>query len=96
MAPSFGETVGEIWAYLNKPVFENSSQMTAADLEASYREGVLLDGLTRVRVRYEDDGRLALHPEDQKRYEEAMGNYRKEFAASAFMQRGSSGLAVRG
>lgn len=86
MASAVGEAVKGMWAYLNKPLFDSATRLTAADLEAGYWEGVLADGLTRVRVRYDEDGSLALHPEDQKLYEETMGNYSKGIIASGLIQ----------
>jgi hypothetical protein len=46
----------------------------------------MADGLTRVRVRYDEDGSVILHPEDRKRYAETMGNYSKGIIASALIQ----------
>jgi hypothetical protein len=86
MASAVGEAVKGMWAYLNKPLFDSTTRLTAADLEAGYWEDTMADGLTRVRVRYDEDGKLALHPEDRKRYAETMGNYSKGIIASGLIQ----------
>ncbi|MDU4960941.1 MAG: hypothetical protein E6X17_09830 [Sporomusaceae bacterium] len=86
MASAVGETAKEMWTYLNKPLFDSATRLTAADYEAGYWEGTMADGLTRVRVRYDEDGSVILHPEDQKFYADTMGNYSKGIIASALVQ----------